>query len=120
MPALPITNSATTAPISASPPAIFSPPRKNGSAEGAAELKLWAGVNMPLILSIAPDALGPAQDHLLGADLARAAPQIVVPRDHWQAARSTGDWTLVSCIVSPGFQFDGFELAAPGFDIPRA
>jgi uncharacterized protein len=43
----------------------------------------------------------------------------VVPAHNWQAARSTGDWTLVSCTVSPGFRFDGFELAAPGFDIPR-
>jgi hypothetical protein len=43
----------------------------------------------------------------------------VVPAHHWQAARSTGDWTLVSCVVSPGFRFEGFTLAAPGFDIPR-
>ena len=28
------------------------------------------------------------------------------------------NWTLVGCTVSPGFRFDGFELAAPGFDIP--
>lgn len=48
------------------------------------------------------------------------APQIVVPENHWQAARSTGEYTLVSCTVSPGFRFSGFGLAAPGFDIPRA
>ena len=47
-----------------------------------------------------------------------AAPQVIVPADHWQSAQSTGDWTLVSCTVSPGFQFEGFELAPPGFDIP--
>lgn len=72
----------------------------------------------PIELRIAPDAAGPAAAHRLGPDLqAGQAPQIVVPAHHWQAARSLGDWTLVSCVVSPGFRFDGFELAPPGFDI---
>lgn len=74
----------------------------------------------PLILSVSPDDTGPATDHLLTPDLAQGAPQIIIPMGHWQAARTTGDYTLVSCTVSPGFQFEGFELAAPGFDIPRA
>ena len=42
--------------------------------------------------------------------------QAVVPAGDWQAAESLGDWTLVSCTVSPGFQFAGFELAPPGFE----
>lgn len=75
----------------------------------------------PLILSMAETDAGPAEDHTLGPDLFRGeAPQIIVPAHHWQSATSTGAWTLVGCTVSPGFQFDGFELAAPGFDIPRA
>lgn len=74
----------------------------------------------PLILSMAETAAGPAQDHVLGPDLDAGRPQIIVPKDHWQAARSTGDFTLVSCTVSPGFQFEGFTLASEGFDIPRA
>ncbi|MCB2135662.1 MAG: cupin domain-containing protein, partial [Rhodobacteraceae bacterium] len=74
----------------------------------------------PLILSMAETEAGPARDHVLGPDLAAGArPQIVVPALHWQAARSTGDWTLVGCTVSPGFRFEGFTLAPPGFDIPR-
>lgn len=73
----------------------------------------------PLVLSMSPDDTGPAQDHLLSPDLTKGQPQLIVPEGHWQAARSTGDYTLVSCTVSPGFQFDGFELAAPSFDIPR-
>ncbi len=74
----------------------------------------------PLILSLAETDQGPATDHVLGPDLAAGQfPQHIVPKDHWQAARSTGDWTLVGCTVSPAFQFEGFELAAPGFDIPR-
>lgn len=73
----------------------------------------------PLILSMSAADDGPAIDHLLSPDLSQGAPQLIVPEGHWQAARTTGDYTLVSCTVSPGFQFDGFELAAPGFDIPR-
>ena len=73
----------------------------------------------PLILSLAADEKGPARDHVLNPDLDVGAPQLIVPKDHWQAARSTGGWTLVSCTVSPGFQFEGFTIAPPGFDIPR-
>lgn len=74
----------------------------------------------PLILSVAPGDAGPVTDLLLGPDLlAGQRPQGIVPKDHWQAARSTGDWSLVGCTVSPGFLFDGFTLAPPGFDIPR-
>lgn len=74
----------------------------------------------PLVLSVAETAAGPARDRILGPDvLAGQAVQGIVPADHWQAARSTGEWSLVGCTVSPGFRFEGFELAPPGFDIPR-
>jgi predicted cupin superfamily sugar epimerase len=52
----------------------------------------------------------------LGADLAAGErPQAVVPMHAWQVAESTGDWTLCGCIVAPGFEFSGFELAPPGW-----
>ena len=52
----------------------------------------------------------------LGADLALGErPQAVVPVGVWQAAESLGDWTLVGCTVAPGFRFEGFELAPPGW-----
>lgn len=73
----------------------------------------------PLILSMAETDAGPATDHLLTPDLLNGAPQIIVPENPWQAARSTGDYTLVSCTVSPGFQFQGFTLAPPNMEIPR-
>jgi predicted cupin superfamily sugar epimerase len=48
----------------------------------------------------------------LGPDLAAGeVPQAVVPAQAWQAAKSTGDWTLVGCTVAPGFDFAKFELA---------
>ncbi len=72
----------------------------------------------PLILGMAPGRAGPARDHLLTPDLTRGAPQIIVPENHWQRAQSTGDYTLVSCTVSPGFTFDGFTLA-PDLVIPQ-
>ncbi|MEL7107078.1 MAG: cupin domain-containing protein [Pseudomonadota bacterium] len=71
-----------------------------------------------LTLRIAKTETGPVQTHLLGPDLTRARPQVIVPAHHWQAAETTGEWTLVGCTVSPGFQFEGFELAPPSFDIP--
>jgi uncharacterized protein len=75
----------------------------------------------PLVLSVAATDAGPARDNRLGPDvLADDAPQVTVPAGHWQAARTTGDWTLVGCTVSPGFRFEGFELATPGFNIPKA
>ena len=52
----------------------------------------------------------------LGPDLAAGeVPQAVVPVKAWQAAESTGDWTLVGCTVAPGFDFAKFELAPKGW-----
>lgn len=52
-------------------------------------------------------------EHVLGPDLERGQrPQIVVPKRAWQAAASTGAFTLMGCTVAPGFMFSGFELAA--------
>ena len=52
----------------------------------------------------------------LGPDIATGeAPQAVVPAQTWQAAESTGEWTLVGCTVAPGFDFAGFELAKRGW-----
>jgi predicted cupin superfamily sugar epimerase len=69
----------------------------------------------PLLLEIAEGAT--RRKIMLGPDLAAGErPQGVVPSGAWQAAQSLGDWTLVGCIVAPGFQFDGFELAPKDFE----
>ena len=73
----------------------------------------------PLVLSLSATDEGPATNHLLSPNLSMGEPQLIVPTGHWQAARTTGDYTLVSCTVSPGFEFSGFTLAAPSFDVPR-
>lgn len=40
-----------------------------------------------------------------------------IPPGWWQAARSEGAWSLVSCCVAPGFDFADFSLLA---DLPPA
>ena len=58
------------------------------------------------------DAAAPARSP------AETSPQALVPAGSWQGARLAGDprlpasraWALVSCIVSPGFEFGDFEL----------
>jgi predicted cupin superfamily sugar epimerase len=83
----------------------------------ADEIWLWhAGAS--LVLSLGETA---ATEVRLGPEvLAGEEVQAVVPAGWWQAARSAGDWTLVSCTVSPGFRFEGFELAPPGWELPSA
>jgi uncharacterized protein len=51
---------------------------------------------------------------LLGNDLANGAnPQWLIPADTWFAARvqNSSGFALVSCTVSPGFDFKDFEMA---------
>ena len=67
----------------------------------------------PLALSISEDGQK-AYAYRLGPDLrAGQLPQAIVPAGAWQAAESLGAWTLVSCVVAPGFVFERFELAHP-------
>ena len=68
-----------------------------------------------LTLKIANDGCAP-HTVTLGPDVAAGErPQAIVPAGAWQAAESTGDWTLVGCTVAPGFEFAGFEMAEPDF-----
>jgi predicted cupin superfamily sugar epimerase len=55
--------------------------------------------------------------HLVGPLGGPQQPVYTVPAGWWQAARSTGKYTLVGCTVGPGFDFRDFTLAA---DDPRA
>lgn len=73
-------------------------------------------------LSITLSANGhDAEAYFLGSDLAaNQKPQIIVPPLCWQTATSLGEYTLVGCTVSPGFEFSGFELAPPDWrPVPR-
>ena len=34
----------------------------------------------------------------------------MIPSGYWQAVKSAGEFTLVSCCVCPGFDFKDFEI----------
>jgi uncharacterized protein len=70
----------------------------------------------PLELSLVPPDLGPVQHRRLGPVQPDQLPTLVVPAGWWQAARTTGEYTLVGCTVAPGFDFADFALAA---DLPE-
>lgn len=54
--------------------------------------------------------------HRLGTALAEGErPQAVVPAHAWQSAQPLGDWSLIGCVVAPGFEFAHFEVAPPGW-----
>lgn len=68
----------------------------------------------PLELTVGGAAQHPGQPSsvILGPDiLAGQRPQSLVPAGHWQAARPIeSEAVLVSCVVSPGFDFADFAL----------
>jgi predicted cupin superfamily sugar epimerase len=85
----------------------------------AAEIWLWHAGD-PLLLQLSPDDLGPVDEVVLGPDFAAGQHlQHVIQPHEWQAAGPVADgthgYTLVSCVVAPGFDFAGFTLAPPGW-----
>jgi uncharacterized protein len=44
---------------------------------------------------------------VLGRDIV----QVLVPAGTWQATEPAGTEVLVTCVVSPGFEWSGFRLA---------
>jgi predicted cupin superfamily sugar epimerase len=88
------------------------------------ELWVFQG-GLPLeLVTLSPDGeletrvLGDPADGMRGAVGAEATPQALAPAGSWQGARLAGGphlpaacaWALVSCIVSPGFEYEDFEL----------
>lgn len=64
----------------------------------------------PLALYDADPGFDLVEMRALGPFAPGTEPVRVVPQDRWQAARSTGAYTLVACAVGPGFDFADFEL----------
>jgi predicted cupin superfamily sugar epimerase len=76
----------------------------------AAELWLWHA-GSPLALAIHD---GVRNTHVLGPDVLDGhSLQVLVPPQAWQSAEASRGWALVSCVVTPAFEFSGFELAPP-------
>jgi hypothetical protein len=90
----------------------------------AAELWFWQAGD-PLELRLAADDADPVRSVILGSDVAAGQQlQGLVAPHEWQAARPAPSpagaprhgYSLVSCVVVPGFDFAGFTLAAPGWE----
>jgi predicted cupin superfamily sugar epimerase len=69
------------------------------------ELWLWQGGG-----ALDLDVTGTT--HRLGPDPTEHALQVRVPAGAWQSAvPASAEWSLVACVVAPGFSWDDFELA---------
>ena len=81
----------------------------------ASEIWLWhAGATLEL--SIAEGGGQPTCVQLGSVFTSGHRPQAVIPAKAWQQARADGGWVFVSCVVAPGFSFEGFEMAPEGFE----
>jgi predicted cupin superfamily sugar epimerase len=79
----------------------------------ADEFWLWhAGHALELGIASADRTVG--ERTILGPDVtAGDMPQMLVPAGHWQTTNAGSGWALVSCLVVPAFNFEGFKLATP-------
>lgn len=64
----------------------------------------------PLALWVADATFSHVERHVVGAVGEGLPPEHVVPAGLWQAAESQGAYTLVGCVVAPGFDFADFTL----------
>ena len=79
----------------------------------AVEIWHWYAGN-PMELHIHEDGI--TRIEMLGPDITTTQhPQLIVPKCAWQKSIPLDGWVLVGCTVSPGFEFDGFEIAAKGW-----
>lgn len=63
---------------------------------------------------------GEARHPMLGIGLEEGErPQILVPGGTWQAAETTGSWSLVGTTMAPGFHWDRFEIGKPERLLPN-
>jgi predicted cupin superfamily sugar epimerase len=84
------------------------------------ELWLWHG---PDALSLQFGGVGaePVAGEIAqlgGSETEGQRAQVLVPAGTWQRTLPSDGETLVSCLVSPGFSFDDFTLAAPDHNNP--
>ncbi len=64
----------------------------------------------PVELSMISDD-GKLSKLILGTDVNNGErPQIIIPGGFWQSARTLDEFTLIGCTVSPGFDFEDFEM----------
>lgn len=72
--------------------------------------ELWLAHEGAVTLELGGTGSGPVAGETLVVDA--DTPQALVPAGTWQRTRPAQADALVSCLVSPGFDFDDFEMAA--------
>lgn len=68
----------------------------------------------PLELLLHREGGGTIERQVLGAAAEGRATHCIVPAGVWQSARTLDRYALVTCVVAPGFVWEGFELLGPG------
>lgn len=85
----------------------------------ADEVWVWHGGDAVDVGIAASDTAPVRTVRLGGRVLEGEQPQAIIPAGEWQSAEpvagGTSRYSLISCIVAPAFEFDGFELAKPGW-----
>ena len=75
--------------------------------------ELWLAHTGTVVLELGGDGVVPeaGERHHVGVDVAAGeSSQVLVPAGRWQRTVATEAEALVSCVVSPGFDFDDFAL----------
>ncbi|MER7559912.1 cupin domain-containing protein [Nocardioides sp. NPDC126508] len=75
--------------------------------------EIWLAHTGVVSLQLGGSGAAPVEGEtvLVGVDVAAGqVPQAVVPAGVWQRTVPSAEDALVSCVVSPGFDFDDFEL----------
>ena len=73
--------------------------------------ELWIAQSGAVRLELAGTGERPAADVEPRTCAVEAEPQVLVPAGVWQRTVASDADALVSCLVSPGFDFDDFRLA---------
>lgn len=77
--------------------------------------EIWLAHTGAVELELAGSGEAPVQDEMVVRHQVSVAPsgssQVLVPAGVWQRTVPTNADALVSCLVSPGFDFEDFELA---------
>ena len=76
----------------------------------ATECWFWHA-GSPLAVSVSANGHDASSVNLGPDILGGQKPHFIVEKNWWQTAVSLGEWSLVSCVVTPAFRFSGFELA---------
>ncbi|EFQ82771.1 cupin family protein [Aeromicrobium marinum DSM 15272] len=72
--------------------------------------ELWVAQTGEVTLELGGEGERPGEVTTVACSLA-TEPHVLVPAGWWQRTVAADEDALVSCLVSPGFDFDDFELA---------